>query len=172
MSEQKRSIEIRLLERKDMDAVLAIDALSTGHHRDEILKRRLERAFELGKVTMSLAAEWRGELVGYILGDVLVGEFGGTAKSATIDTLGVRGEFRSEGIARRLLRAFVNNARAIGVERVQTLVAVSNSSLLGFFSRAGFLHAQAVPLELDLGTIKPGQWDDDEPDSDRASREP
>jgi ribosomal protein S18 acetylase RimI-like enzyme len=152
-------VEIRVLERKDLESALAIDAGHSGRRRDQILKRRFEQIFEPGRVMTSLAAEWHGELVGFVLGDVLIGEFGSTDQSATIDTIGVRREFQGSGVAQRLLHAYVNNVRALGVERIQTQVAVSNSGLLGFFSRVGFRHAQSVPLELDLDQLRPGQWD-------------
>ncbi len=165
------AVEIRVLERGDLNAVLDIDAQHSGRRRDEILKRRLERAFEPGRMVISLAATVEGQLVGFLLGDVLVGEFGVTDQTASIDTVGVRQDAQGEGIARRLLRAYANHVRALGVERVQTQVAVANPGLLHFFSRAGFLHAQVVPLELDLGAVRPGQWDDDDAGDGPTSRE-
>lgn len=154
-----RAVEIRILDRKDLDAVLDIDAQHSGQRRDELLKRRLERAFEPGRLSTSLVAEQQGQVIGVILGEVLVGEFGATDPSAIIDTLGVRQGLEGMGVARRLLQAFVNNVRALGVERVQTHVAISNAQLLSFFSKAGFLHAQAVPLQLDLASLRAHQWE-------------
>lgn len=160
MSEEA-PVEIRILERTDVSAVLDIDAQHTGRPRDAILKRRLERAFEPGRMLISFAALIEGQVVGFLLGDVVVGDQGVADRSATIDTFGVRLDVQGHGIARRLLTAYAEHARALGVERLQTQVASSNARLLRFLSRAGFQQAPRVALELELANVPPGQWDDE-----------
>lgn len=165
-------IEIRIMEAKDLAAVLRIDAQISGRKRDEILKRRFERALGPGRVATSLVAESERQVVGFILGDVMVGEFGATERAATIDTIGVSPDFRGTGVSSRLLRAYVNHVRALGVERIQTFVSVDDWRLLRFFTGAGFAHAQTVPLSLDLSGVQPGQWQDSDRDDAPSARNP
>ncbi|MBI3181481.1 MAG: GNAT family N-acetyltransferase [Myxococcales bacterium] len=165
-------MEIRQMEARDVDAVVRIDGQISGRPRNEILRRRLGLALAPGRVTTSLVAESDRQVVGFILGDVLVGEFGATAQVATIDTIGVSPLFQGSGVAWRLLRAYANHVRALGVERIQTLVPVEDWRLLRFFTRAGFGQSQLLPLALDLSGIQAGQWLDSDEDDAPCARNP
>lgn len=146
------------MEGRDLEAIVRIDAQITGRPRNEILRRRLDRATSPGKVSTSLVAEHQGQVVGFVLGDVLVGEFGAAEEVATIDTLGVAPAFQGAGVACRLLHAYATNLRALGVERIRTLVGIEDWRLMRFFTRAGFGLAQMAPLQLDLTGAPAQAW--------------
>jgi ribosomal protein S18 acetylase RimI-like enzyme len=158
MARVNTPIEIRVLRQTDLPALLQIDAMISGKARAEILKRRLERALGPGKVTTSLVAETGGRPVGFVIGDVLVGEFGAIEAGATIDTLGVLPELQGTGIAHRLLRAYVDHVRILGVDKVHTQVRVNDWGLLRFFTGAGFHQGQTINLELEIPGLKAEWW--------------
>lgn len=160
------AIEVRLLEARDTDDIVRIDAELSGRNRRELLRRRLDRALAPGRVATSLVAVVDRSVVGYVLSDVVVGAYGAVEASATLDTIGVTRAYQHHGVAKRLLRAFVNNMRALRVEKINTQVNVAEWPLLRFFTRVGFQQAQAVPLELDVMGARTTQWLDAEAEED------
>ena len=57
---------------------------------------------------------------------------------AVIDTLGVDPLQAHHGVGRALLSQLFANLSALGIERVETVVASGSLELLGFFHAAGF----------------------------------
>jgi N-acetylglutamate synthase-like GNAT family acetyltransferase len=66
------------------------------------------------------------------------GDFGRVEPVAVIDTMGIDPMRAREGIGRALLSQLFVNLSALGVERVETLVAPGQLDLFGFFDHAGF----------------------------------
>lgn len=166
----RAQLQIRLLEAKDVEPICRIDAELSGTDRGELLKKRLSRALMPGRVNISLVAVDDGQVVGFVLGDVVVGDYGSVDAMANLDTIGVRKAFQHKGVALQLLQAFANNLRALRVEHVHTQVGVQDWELLRFFGRVGFRQAQVIPLVLDVTDARRLEWDDPESPA-AASRE-
>lgn len=62
----------------------------------------------------------------------------GVEPVAVIDAVGVDPLRARQGVGRGLLSQLFANLAALGVERVETVVAPGNLDLMGFFYRAGF----------------------------------
>ena len=77
-------VTVRMIRKNDLDAVVAIDKLITGQERREYYQRKLAMALDdAHNVNASLAAEIDGKVVGFMMGDVLFGEYGIADSSAT-----------------------------------------------------------------------------------------
>ena len=66
------------------------------------------------------------------------GDFGRAEPVAVIDTIGVDPLRAHQGVGRAMLSQLFANLAALGVERVETVVASGDLGLLGFFYAAGF----------------------------------
>lgn len=142
---------MRVMKREDLDAVVAIDKLVAGQERRQYYQRKIESMLNnQHNINSSLVAEDAGRIVGFIMGDVYFGEFGIPETSATIDTLGVHPEYQNRGVASDLMDQFLANMRAVGVNKVYTLVNWDNFSLERFFSRHKFVPSKRINLELQL----------------------
>ncbi len=142
---------IRPLHEADYEAIVDIDTRAAGSPRHSYIGRKFEQAIQsAGQLGTSYVATYDDEVVGFVMGEVYLGEFGIPGDTATIDTIGVNPDYEGNGIARRLFDEFVNHCRTAGVKRIQTLVEWTNAPLLRFFDHMGFVPAKALSLEKEL----------------------
>ncbi len=143
--------KMRVMKREDIDAVVAIDTQVTKQQRREYYARKVEGVVNNPhNINTSLVAELDGKIVGFIMGDVYFGEFGIPETSATIDTLGVDPAYQNRGVAHDLMDQFLTNMKAVGVQKVYTLVNWDNFALEKFFSRHKFVPSKRISLELQM----------------------
>ena len=141
---------VRQLRNEDLEAVIALDASTTGHRREEYFKLKLAQAlFDTG-IQVSLAVDVDGSLGGFLLARVYYGEFGISERVAVLDTFGVRKELRGSGLGGALLRQLRVNLQALGIQTLQTEVSWDDPELISFFQHAGFRPAPRICLDLDL----------------------
>ena len=149
MPDQKRVL--RVLRQGDLDAIVAIDALATGESRQEYYERKIAGILNrAANINTSIVCEVDGKVVGFMMGDVLFGEYGIADSSATIDTIGVHPDFQKHGVASDLMDQFLMNMKAANVKKIYTLVNWSDFSLESFFSRHKFVPSKRISLELQL----------------------
>ncbi len=142
---------IRPLSNADKDAILQIDKAVSGKERASYIEGKFFRATEdKGHLLNSLVAEYEGQVVGFIMGEIYLGEFGIPADTAAIDTIGVHPEYQRKGIAHLLLNEYKGHARAAGVNRLHTLVDWNDWQLIHFFDSAGFSPARKLSLETSI----------------------
>lgn len=130
-------MELATLSEGDLEGVARIDRRHTGRDRHGYLCRTVREALADG-VRVSLAARIDGALAGYLMARLDYGDFGRAEPVAVIDTIGVDPLRARQGVGRALLSQLFANLAAIGVERVETVVAPGDLGLMGFFYRAGF----------------------------------
>jgi predicted N-acetyltransferase YhbS len=130
-------IAIGLLGEGDLEGVARVDRRLTGRERRGYLCRTLREALADG-VRVSLAARVDASVAGYLMVRVDYSDFGRVEPVAVIDTVGVDPLRSRQGIGRALLSQLFMNLSALGVERVETVVAPGDLDLMGFFYRAGF----------------------------------
>lgn len=140
-------VVVRVMKPGDLEAVVAIDEQITGYCRREYYQCRLEAAHSGAQLDTSLVAEAGGDVVGFLLGTLYLGEFGIPEASAMIDTLGVHPAAQDRGVGGALVDQFRSNMRAARVERVYTLVDWKDFELLKFFGSQGFEPSQRLSLE-------------------------
>jgi ribosomal protein S18 acetylase RimI-like enzyme len=146
--QRRTGIVVRGLTPDDLEAVVAIDAKSTGRRRDEYFRIKLKQNLAETGIKVSLAAEADGLFRGFLLARVYYGEFGNVEPVAVLDTLGVHPDTRGQGIGQALMEQLLINLAGLGVPTLRTEVAWEDTALLRFFQRQLFRPAARLCLEL------------------------
>ena len=147
---ETEAIAIRSLQPEDLEEVVAIDARTTGRARHEYFKVKLREVEDETGIRSSLAAEFEGMFVGFLLARVYYGEFGVMEPVAVLDTIGVHADFTRRGVGTALLRQLQTNLLGLGIRELRTEVDWSNQRLLAFLHRAGFAPGPRISLDLSL----------------------
>ena len=142
--EARDRVEVSVLAEADLEGIARIDRRVTGHDRRGYLCRTLREALADSAVRISLAAHADGQVSGFLMARMDYGDFGRAEPVAVIDTLGVDPLRARQGIGRALLSQLFANLGAIGVERVETVVAPGRLDLMGFFYGAGFVPSERL----------------------------
>ncbi|UCE32708.1 MAG: GNAT family N-acetyltransferase [Burkholderiales bacterium] len=154
-------LAIRPLAPADLDAVVAIDALSEGRTRRAYIERRLAAARREPALHMQFAADDAKGLAGYILARVLAGEFGRARPALRLELVGVRPDLRGGGIGRSLFEALESWGRRHGIGEVHTAAQWRDTRILAWFDSLGFALApdQIVDCAVDGGAYRPERDD-------------
>ncbi len=146
------TIKIRLMKADDFDAVVAIDRKVLKTSRLEYYEMKFERLFKSKEyLTTSLVAEETdGTVVGFVMGELYMGEFGIFQEQATLDTIGVDPSCRRKGIGAQLIHEFMNHLKSLDVQKVNTLVDRKDPKLTHFFSANQFKPSNTINLERSL----------------------
>lgn len=145
----KSTIKIRLMKADDFDAVVGIDAKVLKVFRPEYYEVKFEKFLKSKDyLPVSLVAEEQdGTLVGFVMGQLYIGEYGIFQEEATLDTIGVDPSHQHKGIGEQLINEFVDHLRKVGVRKINTLVAWNDSKLIQFFSANKFCPSITINLE-------------------------
>ncbi len=148
----EEDVEIRVMRESDLGPVTDIDYKVFGKRRPEYYQRKVTEVLdeESGRLVTSLIAEVGGQVAGFIMGSVYLGEFGIPESIAYIDTIGVNPDFQRQGIGGYLLDEFKTTVQKAGATEVHTLVDWADTDLLGFLADAGFGASNTLNLKLDL----------------------
>ena len=140
------SINIRLMAASDFDAVLAIDQKVLKFSRLAYYEMKFDKLFKSKEfLPTSLLAELAdGTVVGFIMGELYMGEYGISRDGATLDTVGVDPEYRKLGIGKRLMQNFIAHLKDLGVKKLNTLVDTNDINLLNFFEANNFKPAKNI----------------------------
>ncbi|MFO7600868.1 MAG: GNAT family N-acetyltransferase [Candidatus Desulfacyla sp.] len=145
-------IKIRLMKAEDFDAVVGIDEKILKVSRPEYYEVKFEKLFKTRDyLPASLVAEKEdGTLVGFVMGEIYMGEYGIFQEEARLDTIGVDPGFQHQGVGEQLIHEFMDHLRSLGVQKVNTLVDWNNSNLIRFFSANQFSPSTTINLERSL----------------------
>lgn len=143
------SITIRLMKADDFDAVIEIDRKVLKVPRREYYEMKFEKLFKSKDyLPTSLVAENEdGRVVGFIMGELYLGEYGISVEDAKLDTIGIDPDFQHQGIGRQLMNEFMDHLKSIGVHKINTLVDWNDSPLIQFFSTNQFQPSKTINLE-------------------------
>jgi len=146
------TIKIRLMQADDFDAVVGIDEKVLKASRPEYYKLKFEKLFQSKDYLLaSLVAEEKdGTVVGFVMGEIYIGEYGISKEKATLDTIGVNPTYQSKGIGKQLIDEFIDHLRTLGVQKINTLVDWNDSKLIHFFSANQFSPSKTINLERSL----------------------
>lgn len=144
----EKAFKIRLMESGDFDAVVEIDRKLLNTSRSEYYEVKFQQIFETqGYLPASLVAETQdGTVVGFIMGELYIGEFGIFQERAKLDTIGVDPDYQHAGIGTQLINEFVDHLHRVGVEKVNTLLEW-DSELIRFFGKNEFSLSKTLNLE-------------------------
>jgi predicted N-acetyltransferase YhbS len=146
------TIKIRLMRPEDFDAVVGIDEKVLKAPRPEYYEMKFEKLFKSKDyLPASLVAEDKdGKVVGFVMGEIYMGQYGIFQEAATLDTLGVDPSLQHQGIGEQLLNEFIDHLRKLGVKKINTLVDWNDSKLIHFFSANRFSPSKTINLERSL----------------------
>jgi len=143
-------LHIRPLTIGDLDVIVEIDRKILGKVRPDYWKKKIELP-DLRYPLSCLVAEYEGEVIGFIVGEVSGWEFGVPDTIGWISTIGIDPAYQHRGVARKLGQEFIKNLKAIGVSVVYTLVNWNDWDLLKFFRAMGFTRGgDMINLELKI----------------------
>jgi len=148
----KSNIKIRLMKANDFEAVVAIDERVRKASRPEYYQLKFEKlVHSKDYVPTSLVAEEEdGKVVGFVMGELYIGEYGISQEKATLDTIGVDPSQQHKGIGEKLINEFMDHLRTLGVIKISTLVDWNDSRLIHFFSANQFSPSKTINLERSL----------------------
>ena len=76
--------EVRMMKQDDLQAIIDIDARVTGEERIEYYEQKISALLDKkGQIATSLVADNDGRVIGFIMGNVYIGEFGIPAHTAS-----------------------------------------------------------------------------------------
>jgi ribosomal protein S18 acetylase RimI-like enzyme len=154
----KSTIKIRLMKVDDFAAVVRIDEklLRTDEKalkasRREYYRLKFEELVQsTDRLPTSLVAEEEdGTAVGFVMGELFIGEYG-ISNEAKLHTIGVDPDYQDKGVGGQLIKEFMDHLRALGVQKVNTLVDSNDSRLMHFFSANQFSPSKTIYLERSL----------------------
>jgi len=146
------TIKIRLMKADDFDAVVGIDAKVIKASRPEYYEMKFEKLFKSKDYLLAslVAEEADGTVVGFVMGELYMGEYGIFQEEATLDTIGVDPAYQHKGIGEQLINEFMEHLRKLGVQKISTLVAWNDTQLIHFFSANQFSPSKTINLERSL----------------------
>ena len=140
------TIKIRLMKADDFDAVVGIDEKVLKASRPEYYEIKFEKLFKSKDYlpTSLVAEEADGTVVGFVMGELYMGEYGIFQEEATLDTIGVDPDYQLKGIGEHLINEFTEHLKALGVQKINTLVDRNDSKLMHFFSANQFNPSKTI----------------------------
>jgi GNAT superfamily N-acetyltransferase len=138
---------VRPLVAADLDRVVAIDREATGRSRRGFYDKRLAAMRRNAGAFVSLGYDEGGGLDGFVLAQILDGEFGGRHPVAVLDALGVAPASRHRGIGHALFAALEAALRRRGARELRTQALWQDRELLRLFGAVGFTLAPRLVLE-------------------------
>jgi ribosomal protein S18 acetylase RimI-like enzyme len=148
----KSAIKIRLMKADDFDAVVGIDKKISKAARPDYYQIKFERlVHSKDYLPTSLVAEDQdGKVVGFVMGELYIGEYGISQEKATLDTIGVDPDYQHKGIGERLISEFIDHLMTLGVKKINTMVDWNDSKLIQFFSANQFTLSRTINLERNI----------------------
>jgi ribosomal protein S18 acetylase RimI-like enzyme len=131
------ALNIRSLSELDLDDIVRIVEKTRDLYQPDLWEDRVTYYLRRDPEG-SVVAEDGGRVVGFMLGDVRVGEFGIEEPTGWIEVIGVDPDAAGHGIGRALGGAMLERFKARGVRRVRTMVDASMPEVERFFVALGF----------------------------------
>ena len=143
------TIKIRLMKADDFEAVVAIDDRLFRTSRREYHEMKFDKLFHSKDyLPVSLVAEEEdGTVVGFVMGELYMGEYGIFQEAATLDTIGVDPNYQKKGIGKQLINEYMDHLKRVGVKKITTLIDWNYSRMIHFFSANKFSPSKTINLE-------------------------
>lgn len=98
---------------------------------------------------VAYVAEHGDEAIGYLIGCMKNKYSYRTVHSCELDNMYVKKEWRRKGIGRRLVQAFMKQARKRGIERMFVSAYAKNNTAISFYTACGFFD-RSTEMELEV----------------------
>jgi len=160
----KKSISIKALTAADLDSVVEIDSATSGISRRGYFGKRLTAALARPKDYVYVGLFADGTLQGFAFARMVVGEFGNSGTSASLDAIATRPEAGHKGYGQMLLDEVETVLRHKGVDDMTSQVDWGNPDVLGFLAGSGFRLSSRLVLTRTTAEIPPELIDEPEDD--------
>ncbi|NOY12647.1 MAG: GNAT family N-acetyltransferase, partial [Deltaproteobacteria bacterium] len=137
---------IRSLKEEDLADIVHLDRKLSGRDRSVYYRSKFQEMLLESGIRVSLVAEKKGLVAGFIMARVDYGEFGKLSQTAVIDTIGVHPVEKGTGVGRALLAQLLVNLSILQVESLHTQIRWSQVDLHSFLQRCGFAPSQRLVL--------------------------
>ncbi|MBB5348724.1 GNAT family N-acetyltransferase [Desulfoprunum benzoelyticum] len=145
------TITTRLMTENDLEAILKIDEKIVKTSRLEYYQLKFERLFSSKDyLPTSFVAEDNGVVIGFLMGELYMGQFGILQEVASMDTIGIDPAYQHRGVGKKLMDEFIDHLRQIGVNKINTLVDWNDAGLIHFFSANQFSPSKTINLERNI----------------------
>jgi len=146
-------VTIREALANDFDAVVALDLDGVTEEKPTYWRGIFDRYVTIDRDGgFFLVAEIRGEVVGFIVGEIRAWEFG-SPPCGWVFALSVSTEHREIGVGQIMLQEMCQRLKKAGVTTVRTMVDRDNKLTLSFFRSQGLRTGRYVELEKLLDDI-------------------
>lgn len=146
----KNNLTIRDAIPSDLDAVIALDQITTQEAKPDYWQRVFVHYVTGGRsYRLFLVAENRGAIIGFIVGEIRAWEFG-SAPCGWVFALTVSQEARELSIGKRMFDEMSARMKASGVTIIRTMVDRDNKLTLSFFRGMGLRTGRYIELEKQL----------------------
>jgi len=98
------------------------------------------------KSGLSLVADVKGKVAGYVIGDIKTWGFG-VEESGWIEMVGVHPDFMGKGLGKKLGSAILKNFRKKRITSIHTSVRWDWGDMLAFFKSLGFERSDFINLK-------------------------
>jgi benzoyl-CoA reductase subunit D len=142
---------VRPMKMEDLEKIVLIDSEIMDVRRPDYYQAKMSRMLAGENSLASLVVEDGDQVVGFIMGEVFIGEFGLKERSASIDSVGVAPQHRGFGVASLLLQAFFDNMTKADITKVYSIVDWDDWDLLRFFQKSGFTPSRKLCVERTVG---------------------
>jgi len=142
-------LRIRSAERRDLDAIIEIDAELSGAEKPGYWRERLHFDDQRPGGQIFLVAEIGGRVAGFVIGEVRAWEFGSPA-CGWVFAIGVARDRRLQAVGTHLLDELSGHFRRAGVTKMRTMVERQDHELLSFFRSHGMMAGPFLQLEMEL----------------------
>jgi predicted N-acetyltransferase YhbS len=145
-------MKIRLMQVDDFNAVVRVDEKVFKASRADYYRLKFETLVQSpDHLPTSLVAEGEdGTVVGFVMGELYIGQYGISEEKATLHTIGVDPDYQHKGVGEQLINEFMDHLRTLGVQKVNTLVDGNDSTLMHFFTANQFSPSKTINLERSL----------------------
>lgn len=147
-------LQLRSLQRDDLDRVSGIESRITGQSRRGFLEKRFAAAADAPGAFLACAALRDGKLAGYAVARIQEGEFGAPESVAVLDVIGIDPDAQRKGAGKALLAELERRMKGRGIATLRTQVDWGSPAMIRFFSSTGFLLAPVQILERDTSPLR------------------
>jgi ribosomal protein S18 acetylase RimI-like enzyme len=138
---------VRSIDAHDLERVVEIDRIHSGHSRRRFFEKRFASASERPDDFVQLGIVRGGSLRGFAIARLVRGEFGRQDAVAVLDVLGVAPESQEQGVGQALIERLVEIMRQKGIRSLHSQAPWANVQLLRFFDAAGFHLSPRIVLD-------------------------
>jgi ribosomal protein S18 acetylase RimI-like enzyme len=139
-------VAIRSLQEKDLAEVIRLDRKLSGQDRSAYYQKKFQEMLVETGIRVSLVAEKKDLLAGFIMARLDYGEFGKPIQTAAIDTIGVHPAEKGTGVGQALLSQLLANLAILQVGSLRTQIRWQQHDLHSFLQGCGFLPTQRLVL--------------------------